>query len=306
MDVIHRSLGGETEARVFLESTFSSYALDVSDTSNPKTYGGWNFIHQAMNEVERYESLFIRHRQSNADVRGVSLVPHARLLASMALGLARRSPLSDQKLIEQCVRDHSTFDVSAEQIKWLKDVNFELREIVMGRIAATAFDFSFHRRSASTVKSAFADRVVVDSFCAILSANAVSNGPTAVRHFSTEWIIPSSKSLPPFALSSVVLHLAAEGGKMFSPAGTKDMLQQLSVMVMSVTLCPILAESVTGNISNAGAASYDDIAEVAAMGLRAMDAWCTTTNMSLPQIRHVCRKVHVSKPITTSSFSPVC
>lgn len=295
MDVINRSLAGDSEARDFLETTFSSYALDVSDSSNPKTFGGWNFINQAMNEIERYEGRYGMRQ-------GLNMVGHARLLASMALGLARRSPKSDQDLIDKCVKEASGRPILQDQVKWLKDVNFELREIVMGRIAATAFDFSFHRRSASTVKSAFADRVVVDTLCATLSANAVSNGPSAIGHFSTEWIIPSAKSLPPFAISSVVLHLADEGSKMNAVAGTKDMLQQLSVLVMSVSLGPILAESVTGNISNAGAASYDDIAHVAAMCLRAMDAWCTATDLSLPQIKHVCQKVQV-RPFSSCCLS---
>ena len=57
------------------------------------------------------------------------------------------------------------------------------------------------------------DRVVMDTLCAILglSANAMASGPHAVKHFATEWVIPSSRNLPAFAVVSVVLHLALEG-----------------------------------------------------------------------------------------------
>jgi hypothetical protein len=101
-------------------------------------------------------------------------------------------------------------------------LNLELREIVIGRIAAMAFDFSFHYRTSPNGKSAFADRIVMDMYCSILSANAVASGPLAVRTFATEWIIPSSINLPPFSVASVVLHLALEAQRKSAPAGTKD------------------------------------------------------------------------------------
>ena len=230
MDVVHRALHGDPGARSFLERTTSVYVLDVTDASKPKTYGCWNFIHQAMNEVERYEARFSQN--TYALQQEASLVAHVRLLATMALRVARRSPSRDRALVATCIANASQYSGTESQSQWLIDLNLELREIVMGRIAAMAFDFSFHRKTGAHGHSAFADPVVMDTFCAILSANAVFSGANAIRHFASEWIIPSSRNLPAFALASVVLHLASEGMRKSAPAGTKDMLQQLSVSVM--------------------------------------------------------------------------
>lgn len=291
LDVINRALQGEPGARSFLERTSSIYVLDVNDASNPKTYGCWNFIHQAMNEVERHESRYLQQETNGGD-----LVGHARMLASMALRVARRSPLTDRALVATCVSNASQYTGPESQSQWLVDLNLELREIVIGRIAAMAFDFSFHRRAGSNGQSAFADRVVMDTFCAILSANAVASGPPALRHFATEWIIPSSRNLPSFAVASVVLHLASEGIRKSAPAGTKDMLQQLSLPAMNIVLVPTLFEAVSGNESeyNSLVFSREESSRVAAMSLRAMKMWCDATDLSLPQIKHICSKVDVS------------
>jgi hypothetical protein len=314
LDVLNRALLGDPGARSFLERTSSIYILDVTDTSNPKTYGCWNFIHQAMNEVERYEAAYMRTAgraappapaalllSSSGGGGGAGLVHHLRLLASMALRVARRSPSSDRRLVMTCIANSENFDegggasssagAPSPQRQWLIDLNLELREIVMGRIAAMAFDFTFHRRVGELGYSAFADGVVRDTLCAVLSANAVASGPPAIRHFSTEWIIPSSKNLPPFALASVVHHLALEGSRKTAPVGTKDTLQQLSVQVMSVVLAPILAESVGGGGSQGGAGAGLDA--TIAKCFRSMTSWCGATSLSLPQIRHICNKVQV-------------
>jgi hypothetical protein len=310
LDVLNRALLGDPGARSFLERTSSIYILDVTDMSNPKTYGCWNFIHQAMNEFERYEAAYMRtgnapapavlvlngaHSSSN----GAGLVHHVRLLASMALRVARRSPSSDKKLVMTCIANSENFDAvesRSPQHKWLIDLNLELREIVMGRIAAMAFDFTFHRRVGELGYSAFADGVVRDTLCAVLSANAVASGPGAIRHFSTEWIIPSSRNLPPFALASVVHHLALEGSRKTAPVGTKDMLQQLSVQVMSVVLGPILVESIgntNGATDDGGHATGAGQDATIAKCFRSVTSWCGATDLSLPQIRHICNKVRV-------------
>jgi hypothetical protein len=182
----------------------------------------------------------------------------------------------------------SHYSGSESQSQWLIDLNVELREIVMGRIAAMAFDFSFHRNTGPHSKSAFGDRVVMDTFCAILSANAISSGVPATKHFAMDWIIPSSKALPCFAVASVILHLASEGKRTAAPAGTKDLLQQLSVSVMSMILVPALSDAVSEE------SSETERSQVAAVCLRAMKMWCDATDLSLPQIKHICGKVDVS------------
>ena len=289
LDMINRALEGDPGARTFLERTTSIYVLDVTDSSKPKTYGSWNFIHQAMNEVERHETRFpdVLHERSASDV-GRGLVNHARLLASMALKVARRSPATEKALVATCISNASHYSGSESQSQWLIDLNLELREIVMGRIAAMAFDFSFHRNTGPHSKSAFADRVVMDTFCAILAANAISNGVHTTKHFATEWIIPSSKALPTFAVASVILHLALEGKRTAAPAGTKDMLQQLSLSVMSMILVPTLSDAILEQSSDA------ERSQLAAVCLRAMKTWCDATDLSLPQMKHICGKVDVS------------
>jgi len=297
LDVIHRALQGDSGARSFLERTSSVYVLDVTDSSKPKTYGCWNFIHQAMNEVERHEARFPNPDNQAYDPRvGGSLVSHARLLASMALRVARRSPATDKALVATCISNASHYSGSESQSQWLIDLNLELREIVMGRIASMAFDFSFHRGTGPHSRSAFADRVVMDTLCAILSANAISSGVEATRHFATEWIIPSSANLPSFAVASVVLHLASEGKRTAAPAGTKDVLQQLSVASMSLILVPTLSAAVSEESGDAESLP-EDRSQVAAMCLRAMKMWCDATDLSLPQIKHICSKVNVSKTV---------
>jgi len=296
LDVIQRALQGDSGARSFLERTSSIYVLDATDLSKPKTYGCWNFIHQAMNEVERHEARLPHTEDDQAHVpqSGRGLVGHARLLASMALRVARRSPATDKALVVTCISNASHYSGSEDQSQWLIDLNLELREIVMGRIAAMAFDFSFHRRTGHHSRSAFADRVVMDSLCAILSANAVSSGVAAIRHFATEWIIPSSRNLPSFAVASVILHLASEGKRTTAPAGTKDVLQQLSVASMSLILVPSLSDVVSEDSRESESLLAEERSEVAAMCLRAIKIWCDATDLSLPQIKHICSKVHVS------------
>jgi hypothetical protein len=175
----------------------------------------------------------------------------------------------------------------------------------MARIAAMAFDFSFHRRTGPHGKSAFADRSVMDSFCAILSANAVASGPSAIRLFATEWIIPSSRNLPPFAVASVVSHLAEEGMRKPAQAGTKDCLQQLSVPAVAIVLVPTLTEAISeSNVGENGEKEkHEEEAHIAAMCLRALKMWCDATDLSLPQIKHICSKINVS--IGPLPFSPV-
>jgi hypothetical protein len=290
LDVVNRALQGDPGAQTFLERTSSIYVLDATDASNPKTYGCWNFIHQAMNELERHEAKYL-----SREINGGNLSYHARMLASMALRVARRGPMADRALVTTCISNASQYEVSAEQAQWLIDLNLELREIVMGRIAAMAFDFSFYERSCPNGRSAFADRVVMDTFCAILSANAVSCGPQAVENFATEWIIPSSKSLPTFSVVSVVLHLALQSMRKSAPSGTKNVLQRLSFPIMSIVLVPTLADALSMNTAetNGSSSNNDESFQVASVSIRAIKSWCESTDLSLPQIKHICTKVNV-------------
>ena len=73
-----------------------------------------------------------------------NLQGHVQLLATMSQRAARRSPISDQKLVEICLTNAS-YRGSKEQARLLIENNLKLREREMGRLAAMVFDFSYHR-----------------------------------------------------------------------------------------------------------------------------------------------------------------
>jgi hypothetical protein len=145
----------------------------------------------------------------------------------------------------------------------------------------------------------------METFCAVLAANAVSNGPSAVNHLVSEWIVPSAANLPPFCLACVTLHLALEASRKTAPIHTQDMLQRLSNIVMASVLAPVLVETITeknattttteDNTSPNGSvlSRHEHNSRIAALSLRAMDQWCAVTDLSLAQIRHICSKVKV-------------
>jgi hypothetical protein len=273
LDVLNRALNGDPAALAFLERTSSIYVLDATDPSQPKTYGGWNFIHQAMNEIERREaavitaSVAIQREEEDVTsamtVRMMELLPHVQLLATLAQGVARRSPAKDRSLISTCLSNAAATSLQYQQQQYspsslsstahyqrLMDLNSEIREIVMGRIAAMAFDFSFHQRHRNDAsklppQSAFSNPVAMEQLCSVLAANAVTTGPKAVHHFMNEWIIPSVTSLPPFAVACITYHLPLEAMSQSSPVGTKDVLQRLSHPVVGRVLAPVLSDSIS-------------------------------------------------------------
>lgn len=130
-------------ARSFLETTSSVYVLnaDTSSTANPATtivpntnaspttssealggqnndrndsnampkiFGCWNFLHQAMNEIERFEDEQNHLANSNTNTRKglpLSLLPETRLLAEFAVKVARRSDEFDEQKVATCVEN---------------------------------------------------------------------------------------------------------------------------------------------------------------------------------------------------------
>lgn len=286
LDVLDRSLSGDPGARSFLDRTSSIYVLDATNMSKPKTYGCWNFIHQAINEIERAEA---------SQLPSVALSPHVQLLANMALRVARRSNDLDKHLVATCIENASKYHGTASDAQKLIDINVEIRDIVMGRIAALALDPSFHGQERV---SSFSDTVVMEMLSAVLAANAVSNGPSAVNHLISEWILPSAVSLPPYCLSCVTLHLAFEASRKSAPAGTQDMLQQVSSVVMAGVLAPVLSdaikESKLKSHETCTRVYHERNSRVAALSLQAINQWCAATDLSLAQIKHVCSKVQVS------------
>jgi len=285
LDVLNRSLHGDAGAQSFLDQTSSIYVLDATDVSSPKTYGCWNFINEAINEVERVE----------ASAQSLTLSPHVQLLVQMALRVARRSSDVDRHLMAMCIDNASRYHGSENESKRLIEINAEIRDIVMGRIAALALDPNSQNPGNT---STFADGNVLEMLCGVLAANAVSNGPAAVHHLISEWILPSAITFPPYCLACVILHLALEASRKTAPAGIQDMLQQVSSAVISRVLAPVLADSVKETNANSQGNGEGSLHErncrIAALCLQAMDVWCTATDLSLAQIRHVCNKVQIN------------
>ena len=121
-------------ARSFLDTTSSIYVLDadanssiistnpattsigittsptsvnaVGDGNIPKIFGCWNFLHQAMNEIERFEDEQ-NHLAANTLRQGSppSLLPETRLLAEFAVRVARRSDDLDRQKVATCVEN---------------------------------------------------------------------------------------------------------------------------------------------------------------------------------------------------------
>lgn len=285
LDVLNRALAGDHGAHSFLDRTSSIYVLDATDPNKPKTYGGWNFIHQALNEIERHEAVNTNNGSS------AGLTGHVQLLTILAERVARRSPSVDRTLLTTCIANAS--QGNQVDTDGLIALNAEIREIVMGRLAAMAFDFSFHNLTDPQV-SAFSNPVAMEKLCAVLAANAVSSGPQAVQHFMVEWVIPSVRSLPPYSVASVTCHLAIEALRKGAPAGTRDVLQRLSQSVVAIVLAPVLVEAVSdGRDFSNSISNRDQTTRVAAVSLRALERWCTVTDMSLPQVKHICVKVKV-------------
>ena len=121
--IANNEAAASAAARSFLDQTCSVYVLDADTASPPHTegenrikiFGCWNFLHQAMNEIERLEGerqrlLLLEQRQAAATgAAAVALPPHllseTRLLAELAVKVARRSDDLDRQKVATCVEN---------------------------------------------------------------------------------------------------------------------------------------------------------------------------------------------------------
>jgi hypothetical protein len=343
MDILHRALLGESGALNFLNRTSSIYLLDATDPTQPKTYGCWNFINQAMNELERFESKHMTNHNNNSMAASEVTVPLVQLLATFSQRVAQRSPSIDQALVATCIHNASQLyhhhnnnnhnnnttnnnnlysKSLSQEAQALIQANHDLREIVMGRIAAMVFDPSYHHHVGRLYhhrqpESAFSNPMAMESFCAVLAANAVSSGPNAMNHFVADWIVPSVSSLPPFAVVCVTLHVAQEAMRTPSaPAGSRDRIRRLVPLIIAQVVGPILANAIleptTETTTPAAAATTttsgtttrrrnNDHANkehalkhrIASTALRALERWCLVTGLSLGQVKSICTNVKV-------------
>lgn len=334
--VLDNALRGDFGALSVLEKTASIYILDATNGLNatPITYGCWNFLNQALTEVERYEQqqqkqLYDLQSSQHGPHHGHSVMPslesHVQLLCSMSRKAARRPPPSDRRLIGICLSNAAKsygnqLLSTPEAQKQMMDLNCQTRERVMGRIAAMVFDFSFHPSSSGNIstttrgqfQSAFSNPVAMEGLCAILSANAISNGPSSIKEFVMDWIVPSVKHLPPFAVACIVLHLAKEVMEKSAPYGTEQELQNLSIAVVGNVLGPLLVDALresdesndssNNNLNLTGSSSFSSSSvkeltrnqRLATISLQALERWCCATNMNFVHLNHICNSTQVS------------
>ncbi len=297
LSVLDRALKGDAGALSFLERTAGIYVYDGTNPGQPKTCGAWDFLNQALTEVERYESRIMSSNGiMNANNSPVNLEAHVQLLATMSRRAARRCPASDQNLVQICLNNAAHFHGSTEHAKHLIDFNKQMRERVMGRIAAIAFDFTNHRTQRSqqhghgvVYYSAFSNPVAMDSLCGVVAANAISTGPHEFINLVQDWIVPSKNNLPPFSVASIIYHLASEAIGKSAPAGTRDAVKKIFDPVVSKVLAPMLQEAVRESEGDR-ASSH----RIAAMTLKALESWCATTSCSICKLKQICQRVSVS------------
>ena len=155
--------------------------------------------------------------------------------------------------------------------------NAEIREIVTGRIAAFSFNGGQQQASplsmvspsspTTTPRTAFADPLVVETFCRFLAANAVSNGAERLGRFLNDWIIPAatadvSVSGNTTTTTTTTASNTTDGGKrqrMSPPGGTKRLLtHRLPPYSLACVLYHVAAEAETVLSSHGEKDSEDD------------------------------------------------
>ena len=323
LNILDRALHGDSGALSFLEKTASIYILDATNVNSPTTYGCWDFLNQALSEVERYEQQQYHHQnhqhyplqnQSSA----INLDSHVQLLCTMSRKAARRSPISDRRLIGICLSNAAQYNMNSAQA--LIDLNCQTRERVMGRIAATTFDFTFHNQPSQQHPNhlpftpAFANPVAMEGLCAIIAANTISNGPKAIRDFVIDWIIPSISNLPPFAVSCIIYHLASESMGNSAPADTEEQLCQLSAPIITKAIGPLLIDALResdvvetssnnqwqqqwkthSKSANDPSFAITKSQRLATISLRALERWCCSTSMTIRDLNQICKGTSVS------------
>lgn len=332
LNALDHALRGDPSGLSFLEQTASIYVLDATTPGHPTTYGWWDFLNNALTEVERYEEgLFaaINNSSNNypfnnnyATTNGTNttanpLDSHVRLLATITRRIARRPPSSDKRLIGTCLSNasmtHLALLSNPETSRMLLQSNAQLRERDMGRIAAIVFDYSFHdinnkkkkknntnANNAVVHNSAFSDPVAMEMMCGVIAANAVSTGPNAVRHLISNWIVPSCESLPSFSVVAILNHVAGETLGKGCPLGVKDVVKECVSEVFVKALGPLLVEasreSEEGNDESMidGGGGDNGNHRTAAMTLRAFDSWCKASSIGAVQLRNFFASTKVS------------
>ena len=318
IDILDKALKGDSGALSFLERTSSIYVYDGVNPLQqalPKTYGCWDFLNQALNEMERYEDWMRRqeyqqqhHHHQREEKK--TFDGHMQLLATMSRRAARRSPAADQNLIQICLNNaasskHPPLALTASIKQQMVDNNTQLRQRVMGRVAAMVFDYNYHSNPMTGTQtrqppSCFSNAVSIELFCSIVATNAISSGPEVFTNLVQEWIVPSVDTMPPFSIASIAFHLADEAMGKAAPFGTNQTLQnKLYAPIVAKVLTPLLAEAIresdTSSSSSASNTPYVNHHRIAAMTIRALDKWCTATETGILHVTQECTNQNVSK-----------
>ncbi len=117
-DTSGNSMIGPNSATTGIANTLPTSALGPSNNNSnisgdaagndnmPKIFGCWNFLHQAMNEIERFEDEQ-NHMTSGATGKPSqpALLAETRLLAEFAVKVSRRSDELDQQKVATCVEN---------------------------------------------------------------------------------------------------------------------------------------------------------------------------------------------------------
>jgi len=237
LDVLDRALRGDPGALSFLDRTASIYVLNYNTEGQHTTYGCWDFMNQALNEIERFEN----HAARAGYTVALQIEPHVQLLCKMCQKAARRSRESDRRLIGTSLINAGIELNGIASAQSLVDSNCQMRERVMGRLATSAFDFSYaHFRQSQSV---FSSPATIEQLCGVLAANVIASGPSALQMFALEWLIPSATSMPAYSVVTLILHLGNEGLSNTVPQGTNIMLRSLTPPIMTQVAGPILSEA---------------------------------------------------------------
>jgi hypothetical protein len=317
LQLLDQGLRGDSDALTFLERTASIYIFDGTNPRQPKTFGIWDFLNQALTEIERVESILMQ-----SATRTSTLVNHVQLLATIAKRAAHRTFDVDRKNIQICLENAAQYHGSPDHARLLIQNNGEMRQRVMGRIAAIVFDYSYHLVSPHNLRfqSAFTHTVAMESLCALVAANTVSSSPNEVFNLVTELIIPGVQfllmddnqqhhhlSIPPFSAACLLYHIGIEAKGKTAPAGTRRLLKEhLFHSVLAKALAPILVESLRDSDleadrdefipssfdcatpSNAGFTTHHSLIssqfKIATMTLKALEMWVSITDATITQV----------------------
>ena len=92
-----------------LGSSNNSVNVDnIRKENMPNLFGCWNFLHQAMNEIERFEdekSHMVNQQNQTAISQQPALLAETRLLAEFAVKVSRRSDELDRQKVATCVEN---------------------------------------------------------------------------------------------------------------------------------------------------------------------------------------------------------